>query len=73
MERVVILVHVDSGPTVKKVWRFDTSKIQLYDRASAEAELVQLFPDVARKGLKFDLWYTDDLAGEVCINRSYRR
>ena len=49
---------------VKKVWRFDTCNIEQYDCRAVEAELVQLFPDVARKVLKFDLWYVDDLAGE---------
>ena len=69
MERVVVQLHVGDSPeaVVKKVWRFDTSIIEQYDRGGVEAELVQLFPDVARKGLKFDLWYVDDLAGEVSV------
>lgn len=70
MERVVVLLHVSSdsgGAGVKKVWRFDTSRIENYTRASVEAELVQLFPDVARKELKFNLWYEDDLAGKVIM------
>ena len=66
MVRVVIHLHL-SGAVVKKVWRFDQCSIQQYTRASVESELVQLFPDVSRKGLKFDLWYEDDLAGEVRI------
>ena len=41
---------------VKKLWRFDSSNIEQYDRRAVEAELVQLFPDVARKGLKFNPW-----------------
>ena len=52
---------------VKKVWRFDTSCIEQYDRAGVEAELVKLFPDVARRMLRFNLSYVDDLAGEVSI------
>ena len=57
MERVVVQLHAGDSPeaVVKKVWRFDTSNIEQYDRGAVEAELVQLFPDVARKGLKFDL------------------
>ena len=51
MERVVVQLHVGDSPeaVVKKVWRFDTSNIEQYDRGAVEAELVQLFPDVARK------------------------
>ena len=65
-------IHVyvgDSSEAVaaKKVWRFDTSRIELYDRAGVEAELVKLFPDVARRGLRLDLSYVDDLAGEVSV------
>ena len=70
MERVVVQLYVgDSSEdvVVKKVWRFDTSRIEQYDRAGVEAELVQLFPDVARRGLRFDLSYVDDLAGEVNV------
>ena len=67
MERVVVLLNVGSGAVVKKVWRFDTTRIDEYERAAVEAELVQLFPDVTRKGLKFDLWYEDELAGKVII------
>ena len=62
MERVVVQLHVGDSPeaVVKKVWRFDASNIEQYDREAVEAELVQ---HVARKGLKFDLWYVDNLAG----------
>ena len=44
---------------------FDTRNIEQYDCGAVEVELVQLFPDVAHKGLKFDLCHVDDLAGEV--------
>ena len=67
MERVVVVLHIGSAD-VRKVWRFDTNSIKQYVRAGVEAELVELFPDVARKGLKFDLWYEDDLAGKVCYS-----
>ena len=36
-----------------------------YSRKKVESELIQLFPDIARKGLKLKIWYLDDLAGEV--------
>ena len=65
MERVVVCLHVGSCETIKKVWRFDVNMITEYSRKKAESELVQLFPDIARKGLKLKMWYLDDLAGEV--------
>ena len=34
-------------------------------REGLEGELVQLFPDIARKGMKLETWYYDDIAGEV--------
>ena len=43
MERVVVQLYVGDSPeaVVKK-------SVALYDRGAVEAELVQLFPDVAR-------------------------
>ena len=48
MERVVVQLHAGDSPeaVVKKVWRFDTSNFEQYDRGGVEAKLVQLFPDV---------------------------
>ena len=65
MERVVVCLHVGSSDSIKKVWRFDVNRITEYTRKKVESELVQLFPDIARKGLKLNIWYLDDLAGEV--------
>ena len=55
--------------TVTKIWRFYVNRISDYTRRSVEADLIQLFPDIARKGLKLRMWYIDELAGEVskCI------
>ena len=64
-------VNPEPGSVVKKVWRFDTTSIKHYSRVAVQAELVQLFPDVSRRGLKFDMWYEDDLAGEVRTSRLY--
>ena len=47
------------------MWRFDVNRITEYSRKKAESEFVQLFPDIARKGLKLKMWYLDDLAGEI--------
>ena len=65
MERFIVCLHVGSCETVKKVWQFDVNRITEYTRKKVESELVQLFPDIARKGLKLKMWYLDDLAGEV--------
>ena len=35
-----------------------------YTRGVVETELVRLFPNISRRGLKLNLWYADDLAGE---------
>ena len=57
MERVVICLHVGSCETIKKVWRFDVNRITEYSRKKAESELVQLFPDIARKGYYYYYYY----------------
>jgi len=64
MERAVICLHVGAG-TVTKMWRFDVSRITDYTCKSVETNLIQLFPDIARKGLKLRMWYVDKLAGKV--------
>lgn len=77
MERVAVKLHLgerETGPLVTKVWRFHADKVCDATRASVQEELVQLFPDVSRRGLKFNLWYLDELAGEVsCISNCYCR
>ena len=49
----------------QKVWRFDVNRITQYSRKKVESELIQLFLDIARKGLKLKIWYLDYLAEEV--------
>jgi len=68
MDRVIVLLHLKSQ-CIHKLWRFDPSSIGQYTRTEAENELVQLFPDIARRNLKLNLWYEDDFAGEV--SRTY--
>uniref|UniRef100_A0A1X7TS05 Uncharacterized protein n=1 Tax=Amphimedon queenslandica TaxID=400682 RepID=A0A1X7TS05_AMPQE len=63
-EKVAVLLHVDDR-CIKKAWRFDDSRISFYTRDMVEADLIQLYPDIARKGHKLDLWYFDELIGEV--------
>ena len=61
MERVVVMLHLKSD-MVKKVWRFDPSRIAHYSRAIVKDEISQLFPDISRKGFRLNLWYEDDIA-----------
>ena len=39
--------------------------MEMYTRASVQADVVERFPDIQQRGLQLELWYTDDLAGEV--------
>ena len=58
MERVAVQLHLvdrETGPIVTKVWRFDSENVCNATRASVQEELVQLFPDISRRGLKFNL------------------
>ena len=73
MERVAVVLHLrdkEIGPTVKKVWRFRKNGIEEYTRAQVQSEIVDLFPDIQRRGLHLELWYTDDLAGDVSCSIS---
>ena len=67
MERVADILHLgeSSTYTVRKVWRLYSSKRSTYTRKQIEEELLSLFPDVERKGLGFEVFYEDDLVGEV--------
>ena len=44
------LVDRGTGPIVTKVWRFDGENVCNATRASVQEELVELFPDVSRRG-----------------------
>ena len=37
---------------VTKIWKFNVSRITDYTSKSIEADLIQLLPDIAQKGLK---------------------
>ena len=60
MERVAVILHLGEASTVRKVWRFDASKQSTYTRKKIEGELLS-----ERKGLRFEVFYEDDLVGEV--------
>ena len=62
--RVAVYLHIGDG-IVKKVWRFLNDDIHNYTRATVQNEIVQLFPDIDRKNLKLQMWYTDELVGKV--------
>ena len=61
-EKVAVSLHVGDR-CIKKAWRFDDSHIFFYTRDMVEADIIQLYPDIARKGHKLDLWYFDELIG----------
>ena len=68
MERIAVVLHLKSreaGQTVKKLWRFSKKNLEEYTRAGVQSELVQLFPNIQRHGLQFELWHKDDFAGNV--------
>ena len=73
MERVAVIFHLGESSTVRKVWRFDSSKRSTYTRKQIEEELLSLFPDVEHKGLRFEVFYEDDLVGEVHYPRNMNR
>ena len=66
-EKVAVHLHVGEEAIVKKVWRFSKSEEDIisYTRLLVQQELIQLFPDINRKGLKLEMWYTDALVGDV--------
>ena len=65
----MICLHIGAAGTVTKIWRFDVNRISDYTHRSVEADLIQLFPDIAHKGLKLRICYIDELVREVskCI------
>ena len=66
MEKLKVVLHV--GDTeVTKLWRFDSTKIVEYSRNEVETMLISLFPDVAKKGLRLEMHYEDDLVGNITI------
>ena len=59
-------LHVGDAAVVK-LWRFDPSKIVEYSRNEVEAMLIDLFPDVQKKGLCLEMYYEDELVGKITI------
>ena len=64
MERAIVELHLKSD-SVRKVWQFHPEMTDDYIRSVVEDELVQLFPDISRRVFKLNLWYEDDIAGDV--------
>ena len=50
MEKLKVILHVGDTAIVK-LWRFDPSKIVEYSWNEVEAMLIDLYPDVQKKGL----------------------
>ena len=55
MEKLKVILHVEDIVVVK-LWRFDPSKIVEYFRNEVEAMLIDLCPDVQKKGLRFEMY-----------------
>ena len=55
MEKLKVILHVEDTVVVK-LWRFDPSKIVEYSRNEVEAMLIDLCPDVQKKGLRFEMY-----------------
>ena len=55
MEKLKVILHVEDIVVVK-LWRFDPSKIVEYSRNEVEAILIDLCPDVQKKGLRFEMY-----------------
>lgn len=67
--KVAVALHTSNcqEPAIKKVWRFDSTKIREYSREGVEKELASLFPDASSRRLRLELWYLDELVGQVCV------
>ena len=66
MEKIKVILHVGDAAVVK-LWRFERSKIVDYSRNEVEAVLIDLFPDVQKKGLRLEMYYEDELVGRITI------
>ena len=66
MEKLKVILHVGDTAVVK-LWRFDSSKIVEYTRNEVEAMIIDLYPDVKKKGLRLEMYYEDELVGKITI------
>ena len=54
IEKLKVILHVGDTAVVK-LWRFDLSKILEYSWNEVEAMLIDLYPDVQKKGQRLDV------------------
>ena len=64
VERIAIALRVGDAD-IKKAWRYHSDHISKYTRKEVENKIIELFPDFDRKGLKLEMWYQDELIGDV--------
>ena len=63
---IKIAVVLQQGEkTTRKPWRFNPSDIAAYRLADVEEDILQLFPDVAKKDCRLTIQYKDSLVGDV--------
>ena len=55
-------MHVGDAAVMKQ-WRYDPFKVVDYSWNEVEAMLIDLFPDVQKKGLCLEMYYEDELVG----------
>ena len=63
---VKIAVILQQGDkTIRKPWRFNPSDITTYRLSDVEEDILQLFPDVAKRDSRLTIHYKDSLVGDV--------
>jgi len=61
-----IAVVLQQGDKItRKPWRFNPSDISNYRLADVEENILQLFPDVAKRDSRLTFQYKDSLIGDV--------
>ena len=63
---IKIIVELHQGEqTTTKIWRYNSHK--KYQQKMVSQEILQLFPQVVKRGLGLNLFHFDELAGKVAI------
>ena len=62
--KIIVKLH-EGEKTTTKIWRFKAD--QQYTLQTVCYEVVQLFPQITKRGVNVELYHFDDLAGQVSI------
>ena len=63
----IAVVLQQGDKSTRKPWRFSPSDISTYRLADVEEDILQLFPDVAKRDSRLTFKYKDSLVGDVQI------